>query len=340
MENVGLEGRHRIARGLATTYGIVAYAGFLAVFASMIGFIEGLDVPRGIDGAPGAPAPVAVAVDLALLALFAGQHSVMARARFKRWWTRFVPQAIERSTYVLASSVVLALLIWQWRSMTATVWEVGDHPWRVAIVAASFGGWALVLVSTFLVDHVDMFGLRQVVRHQRGLPQTNPPFQTRLLYRVVRHPLLLGVLVGVWAAPTMSVGHLLFAGAITGYVLVGVRLEERDLVANFGERYRRYRREVPMLVPGMRRRCELESATRAGVEQHRGQTVGDGRQASPRRPQRGRVPGARWIECGALDLEGTSTSAADAPTRGAWSIRLADGAPIIVRELLPSDEES
>jgi methanethiol S-methyltransferase len=294
MESSVLEGRRGLARGLMTIYGIVVYAGFLALFVSMIGFVETIAVPRGIDDGAVAPPPVAIAVDLALLALFAVQHSVMARGWFKRWWTRFVPQPIERSTYVLASSAALALLIWQWQALPGTVWRIDGAVWRVAIVAASFAGWALVLGSTFLIDHFDMFGLRQVVRQQRGLPQADPPFQTRLLYRVVRHPLLLGLLIAVWAAPTMSLGHLLFAGAVIAYIAFGVRLEERDLTAIFGDRYRRYRREVPMLLPGTR----------------------------------GPLEGAPIVP-----VEGASA-------REAQRVRLADGAELIVRRLVSSDEES
>jgi protein-S-isoprenylcysteine O-methyltransferase Ste14/RimJ/RimL family protein N-acetyltransferase len=262
MESTDLDRRHRVAGLLMTSYGVVVYAGFLALLVGVIAFVEGLPLPRGIDDGPTAPTAVAAAVDLALLALFAVQHSVMARSWFKRWWTRVVPQPIERSTYVLFSSVVLALLVWQWRSLPGTVWSVGGQPWRFAIGAVSFAGWALALGSTFLIDHLDMFGLRQVVRHQRGLPETSPPFQTRLLYRVVRHPLLLGMLIAFWAAPTMSWGRLLFAGAATGYIVLGVWFEERDLVAHYGDRYRRYRREVPMLVPGIGNSLDEGTGTR------------------------------------------------------------------------------
>jgi protein-S-isoprenylcysteine O-methyltransferase Ste14/L-amino acid N-acyltransferase YncA len=289
MRSTHLERRSGIVPWLMTVYGMVAYAAFLAVFASTIAFVEGIALPRGIDDPPGAAAPAAVAVDLALIGLFAVQHSVMARSWSKRWWLRFVPRAIERSTYVLTSSAVLALAVWQWRAMPGTVWRVDGELWRGAVVALSFAGWALVLGSTFLIDHLDMFGLRQVVRHQRGLPQTSPPFQTRLLYRVVRHPLLLGLLIAVWAAPSMSLGRLLFAGAVTGYILLGVRLEERDLVARLGGRYRRYQGEVPMLVPRMR----------------------DGLDGPVGGAPASRVP-----------------------------IRPADGAKLVIRELVSSDEES
>src|SRR4051812_37570846 len=181
MEGTVLERRHGIARGLMTVYGVAVYAGFLALLVGAICFVEGIAGPRGIDDGRTAPVPVAVAIDLALLGLFAAQHSVMARAWFKRWWTRFVPSAIERSTYVLASSAVLALVVWQWRAIDGTVWRVDGELWRVAIVAVSFAGWGLLLGSTFLIDHFDMFGVRQVARHQRGLPPASPPFQMRLL---------------------------------------------------------------------------------------------------------------------------------------------------------------
>ncbi len=240
-------------RWLTMAYGVVAYALFLATFVYAIGFVEGLVVPKGIDDGPDTAPGVAIAINLVLLTVFAVQHSVMARPAFKRWWTRFVPGPVERSTYVLFATAALALLLWQWRPLPEVVWSVEAQPWRALVFAVSFGGWGLLLLSTFQIDHFHLFGLQQVTRHLRGEEQTSPPFHTPVLYRLVRHPLMLGFLIAFWAAPTMTVGHLLFSVATTGYILIALQLEERDLEAAFGDQYRQYREEVPMLVPGARR---------------------------------------------------------------------------------------
>lgn len=241
-------------RSLMTVYGIVVYAAFLASFVYLIGFVEGLGVPKGIDDGPSTAVGLAIVIDLSLLTVFAVQHSVMARPAFKRWWTRYVPAAIERSTYVAFATAALALLLWQWRPLPSVVWDVTSQPWRGLLYGVSFGGWGLLLVSTFLIDHFHLFGLRQVVGHQRGSSPASPEFRTPSLYRHVRHPLMLGFVVAFWAAPTMTVGHLLFAAGTTAYILIAVRYEERDLVAHFGDRYRRYRQRVPMLIPSLRDR--------------------------------------------------------------------------------------
>ena len=239
-------------RWTAAAYGAVVYLLFLGTFLYAIGFVEGLVVPKGIDDGAATTPGVAVAIDLALLLAFAVPHSVMARPAFKRWWTRVVPRPVERSTYVLVSTGLLALLMWQWRPVTDVVWQVEPTAGRVALYAISFGGWGLLLASTFAIDHLHLFGLQQVGRHARGLEPRDPAFHTPLLYRLVRHPLMLGFLVAFWAAPTMTLGRLVFCVATTGYILVALQLEERDLEAAFGDRYRRYRSEVPMLVPGTR----------------------------------------------------------------------------------------
>lgn len=243
-----------VGRAAALAYGVVVYGLFLATFTYAILFVEGLLVPKGIDDGATTGTAAAIGINLVLLTAFALQHSVMARPWFKRWWTRFVPRAVERTTYVLFATALLALLVWQWRPLPEVVWSVDAQPWRGLVYATSFGGWGLLLVSTFAIDHFDLFGLRQTLRHWAGRDQTSPAFQTPLLYRVVRHPLYLGFIIAFWAAPTMTAGHLLFAAVTTAYILVAIQFEEHDLVAAFGDRYRAHRTRTPMLVPGLRRR--------------------------------------------------------------------------------------
>ena len=240
-----------MSRPLALLYGAVCYTVFLLTFLYAIGFVSGFGVPRTIDGGLTAPTAAALVIDLLLLGLFAVQHSGMARPAFKRWWTRYVPAPIERSTYVLFSSLVLILLFWQWRTLPQPVWQLDSEPARWALHALAAAGWLLVLSGTFVINHFDLFGLRQVWSYaQRRGPEREAPFVTRAYYRIVRHPLMLGFLVAFWSTPSMSVGHLLFALMTTGYILVAVKfLEERDLVAQFGDTYRDYQRDVPMLLP-------------------------------------------------------------------------------------------
>lgn len=235
-------------------YAVAGYVFFLVTFAYAALFIGDLAVPKTIDSGTPGPAGVAVATNLALLGLFAVQHSVMARRGFKRWWTKIVPPALERSTFVVASTLVLAGILWHWRPMPAIVWQVDAPAVRTVLWILFAVGWAVLLLSTFLIDHFELFGLKQAWRALVRRPPPTPDFRTPLFYRYVRHPLYVGFVIAFWAAPTMSVGRLLFAAGATGYILVGIAFEERDLIAQFGDRYRLYREQVGMLLPRLRRR--------------------------------------------------------------------------------------
>jgi protein-S-isoprenylcysteine O-methyltransferase Ste14 len=230
-------------------YGVLSYACFFATFLYAIGFVGGFAVPRSIDSVATGSVGIALAVDLLLLAVFALQHSVMARPAFKRRWTQIVPEPAERSTYVLASSLALLFLFWQWRPIGGVVWQM-DNPWGQIVLYGLFAaGWLTVLVTTFLINHFDLFGLRQVWFYLRGEPYRPLTFKTPGPYRHVRHPLYVGWLLAFWATPTMTVAHLLFALMTTAYILIAIQFEERDLVVAHGERYAEYRRRVPMLIP-------------------------------------------------------------------------------------------
>jgi len=237
---------------LSVVYALACYALFLGTFLYSIGFVGDFIVPKAVDTGPVGPLREALIVDTLLLGVFAVQHSVMARQGFKRWWTRIVPPPVERSTYVLAASLALALLFWQWRPLTGVVWKVAAAPVVLVVHSMFWLGWGIALLSTFLISHFELFGLSQVFvpASRRALPA--PQFTTPLLYRHVRHPLYVGLLLAFWAAPTMSAGHLMFAVASTGYVLIGVFFEERDLIDQFGDRYRTYREQVGMLIPRVR----------------------------------------------------------------------------------------
>ncbi|MBI2297700.1 MAG: isoprenylcysteine carboxylmethyltransferase family protein [Armatimonadetes bacterium] len=234
---------------LVLGYGVVSYGLFLVVFLYAIGFVGNLVVPKAIDTGNAGSTGAGLAVDVLLLGLFAVQHSVMARPVFKRWLTQYIPKAIERSTFVLISSLLLALLFWQWRPFPAVVWSVETPLGRLVLQALFALGWLLVLSSTCMIDHFDLFGVKQVRAYARGETHQPPPFVKRAFYRYVRHPIMLGFIIAFWATPRMTAGHLLFAVATTAYILIGVALEERDLLTFHGAEYEAYRQEVPALVP-------------------------------------------------------------------------------------------
>jgi methanethiol S-methyltransferase len=236
-------------------YAAAAYVVFLAVLGYTVGFLAGFGVPKGIGQGPRAAVPAAVAIDLLLLVLFAVQHTVMARPWFKRRWTRIVPQPAERSTFVLAACLVLALLFWQWRPISGTAWSLSG-PGAAVLWAVYATAWAMAVSSTFLTSHFDLFGLRQAWLHARRVPYSPPSFTERGPYAYIRHPLMAAFVIVFWSAPVMTAGHVLFAAAATGYILAGIAFEEHDLIRSLGETYAAYRARVPALIPGpsLRRR--------------------------------------------------------------------------------------
>jgi protein-S-isoprenylcysteine O-methyltransferase Ste14 len=234
---------------IALLYGALCYTFSMGALLYGAGFVANLLVPKSIDSGAAGSVPEALLVDLALLGLFAVQHSVMARPGFKRWWTRIVPPSVERSTYVLLAGVILALLFWQWRPIAGTIWHVEDGAARLVLQVLYWSGWAMVVLSTFMINHFDLFGLRQVWLRLRETPYSQVDFKTVAFYRFVRHPIMLGLLIAFWATPQMSAGHLLFAVATTGYIFIGIFLEERDLAAAHGAQFAKYREQVPMILP-------------------------------------------------------------------------------------------
>jgi methanethiol S-methyltransferase len=243
----------KMNRVLTFGYGLVAYIIFLGAFLYAIGFIEDMVVPKTVDSGEVTSMPAAIVINLVLLSIFALQHSVMARPSFKRWWTTFVPAAIERSTYVLLASLALILIFWQWRPLPMVIWQVENPLAASILIGLSFVGWLIVLVSTFLINHFELFGLQQVLHHLRGYKSSPASFKAPFLYKFVRHPIYLGFIIAFWATPVMTAGHLLFAAVTTAYIFVGIMLEERDLVAHFGIEYQQYRAKVGMLIPILRR---------------------------------------------------------------------------------------
>jgi len=238
-----------MGRIVAFVYGVVAYVIFLGTFLYAIGFVGNILVPKSMDSGPTGRFLPALAIDALLLGVFAIQHSAMARPAFKRWERRFIPQPIERSTYVLMASLALVLLFWQWQPLGGVIWQIEDEAARVALRVVFWTGWLTVLATTFLIDHFDLFGLRQVYLYLRGREYSAIAFRTPGPYNVVRHPLYVGFMLAFWATPTMTATHLVFAVATTAYILIAIQLEEHDLVAHYGKTYLAYRERVPMVLP-------------------------------------------------------------------------------------------
>src|SRR3954468_19522896 len=230
-------------------YGLICYLAFFGTILYAIGFVGNIIVPKTIDSAPGTSLIKAIMVNASLLLLFAIQHSIMARPVFKKWWTKIIPEHLERSTYVVLASLCLLLMMWQWQPIGGVVWSVQNEALKNLLLITYIIGWAIVFLSTFLINHFDLFGLRQVWLYFRGKPYTQLPFRIPVFYKFVRHPLYLGFLIAFWSTPVMTIAHLLFAILTTGYILTAIQLEEKDLVDQYGEKYQDYRKQAPMIIP-------------------------------------------------------------------------------------------
>ncbi len=238
-----------MGRIISFVYGVLAHLGFLVAFLYLIGFLGNFVVPKSIDSGQAGPVGQALVINVILIAIFGIPHSVMARPGFKQWWTRFVPQHIERSTYVMQGNLLVALLMWQWQPMVGVIWNV-EHPVGASVLWGLFGiGWVMIVLTSFVINHFDLFGLRQVYLHLRGMEYTPLEFKAKWIYNYIRHPLMLGWIIAFWSTPQMSAGHLVFAVGTTIYILIGIQFEERDLVKSHGEDYENYRRKVSMLFP-------------------------------------------------------------------------------------------
>lgn len=234
---------------IAFIYGIISYVLFFGSFLYAIGFVGNLVVPKGIDTGSGGALLPSLLINAGLLTVFALQHSVMARPAFKKVWTKIVPKSVERSTYVLLASAALILIYWQWQPLPATIWNLEGTPWETVLYVVYFLGWGILLAGTFMISHAHLFGLQQVYQRLNNHKITFPEFQTRGFYQYIRHPLMTGFLIAFWATPHMTVGHLFFACATTGYILIALQFEEHDLIEYFGDRYRMYKEQVPMFIP-------------------------------------------------------------------------------------------
>jgi len=236
-------------------YGFISYLAFFGTILYAIGFVGNIIAPKTIDSAPQTSLLNAILINASLLLLFALQHSIMARPAFKKWWTRIVPEQLERSTYVLLASLCLILMMWQWQPIGGIVWSIENETVKTILFVTYIIGWAIVFVATFLINHFDLFGLRQVWFYFLGKPYMQLPFRLPLFYKFVRHPLYLGFLIAFWSTPVMTIAHLLFAVLTTGYILTAIQFEEKDLVNHFGEKYRNYKKTKPMIIPFTKRRA-------------------------------------------------------------------------------------